>query len=174
MKKYYFIPLLITALFSTNSYSQGYVGLSVGQGDIDSDLSDFDDPTSITIMGGYRVHNNFAVEFAYVDLGEAEDDEAPVWTLEGDGFNFSAVGILPVSNSIDLFAKAGLFMWDVTLDEDGTGEIASDDGTDFSYGVGVTGKVAGNFGLTLEYQVYDLDGDDYKNLSVGVRYLFDL
>lgn len=148
----------------------GYIGLSVGQTDVD--ISGFDDGTSIALVGGYRVNSNFAIEASYIDLGESEDDIAPVWTLEADGFNFSAVGIIPVNEQVEIFGKIGMFMWDVTLDEAGTGEIASDDGTDISFGVGGSVKLAEQFSLVLEFQRFDIDGDDVDNISLGGRINF--
>lgn len=160
----------IVLLSATASAEGGYLGLSVGQTDVD--LSGFDDGDSIAISGGYKFNKNFAIEAAYVDLGESEDDIDPVWTLEADGFNFSAVGIIPVNEKIDIFGKVGIFMWDVSLDEAGYGELASDDGTDLSFGIGASANLTEQFGLVFEYQRFDLDDDDVTNISIGARFNF--
>lgn len=147
----------------------GYLGLSVGQTDIDT--SGFDDGRSIAITGGYKFNENFAIEAAFVDLGDSEDNEDPVWTIEGDGFNLSAVGIVPVNETIDIFGKIGVFMWDLSLDEAGLGEIYSDDGTDLSFGIGASANLTEQFGVVFEYQRFDIDGDA-SNISIGARLNF--
>ena len=148
----------------------GYIGLSAGQTDIDED--GFDKGTSVAITGGYKFNENFAIEGSYIDLGDSEDNDAPVWTIEADGFNFSAVGIIPVSETIDIFGKVGIFMWDVTAYEDGYGEIGSADGTDLSFGFGAAANFTDQFSLEFEYQKFDLDDDDASNISLGARFSF--
>lgn len=157
-------------LSATANADGGYVGLSLGQTDVD--LSGFDDANSKAISGGYRFNKNFAIEAAYIDLGESEDDIDPIWTLETDGFNFSAVGIIPVSDKVDIFGKVGVFTWEVTLDEAGYGELASEDGTDISFGIGASVNLTEQFGIVVEYQKFDLDDDDVSNISIGARFNF--
>jgi len=170
MLKKVLITSAILFFASTVNADGGYIGVSIGQTDID--LSGFDDGGSVAFTGGYRVNKNFAVEASYVDLGESEDDIFPVWTIEVDGFNFSAVGIIPVNDKVDFFGKVGMFMWDVTLDEAGTGELASDDGTDISIGFGVAANLTDQFGVVFEYHKFDLDGEDVTNMSIGARLSF--
>ena len=168
-----FKKLLITSsilLSAVANAGGGYVGLSAGQTNVD--LSGFDDGDSIAIIGGFKINQNFAVEASYVDLGESKDNVAPVWTIEADGFNFAAVGLIPINDKIDIFGKVGVFIWDVTLNESGYGEIASDDGTDLSYGIGATANFTDQFSLVLEYQKFDLGDDDVTNISLGARFNF--
>lgn len=160
----------LAVISTTASAAGGYIGFSVGQ--TDPDQEGFDDATSMAFTGGLKVNDNFALELSYIDLGESDDDIDPVWTLEADGINFSAVGIIPINESIDLFAKAGMFMWDVTVDEEGYGEIYSDDGTDISLGFGAAANLAENFGLVFEYQMFELDDEDASNISLGARFIF--
>ena len=123
--------------------------------------------------GGYRVNDNFAVEAAYLYLGEAEDDVAPIWEAEVTGFNFSAVGILPVSEQIDLFGKVGMFMWDVEISERGYGKLGSEDGTDLSFGLGAAFNVTHEFSVVAEYQRFnDVADGDLDNFSIGGRLNF--
>lgn len=159
------------ALSSSLSFADAYVGISAGKTDID--IAAFDDGSSIAIMGGYKVNKNFAVELSYIDLGDFEDDVAPKWTIELDGFNFAAIGIIPVSEKIDIFGKVGMFMWDVSLKESGFGELDDDDGTDISLGLGMSLNITEQFGIVAEYQKFDLDdGDAADNLSIGARFNF--
>ena len=170
MLKKALITSSILLFASTANADGGYFGGSIGQTDIDT--SGFDDGDSYSIAAGYRVSKNFAVEVSYIDLGESEDNIAPVWTIESDGFNFSAVGIIPVNDKIELFGKVGMFMWDASLDEAGTGELVSDDGTDLSLGLGATANLTDQFSVVFEYQQFDIDGDDVTNISIGARFNF--
>lgn len=92
--------LLAASLVSAGAaHAGGYVGGAVGYSDFPED---FDSSVSFAATGGYRVSDNFAVEAAYLYLGEAEDDMAPIWEAEVTGFNFSAVGIIPVNSQVDV------------------------------------------------------------------------
>jgi opacity protein-like surface antigen len=165
-----YLAIPFFAITTSLANASGYIGASDGQADIDE--SGFDNSTSFSLTGGYKFTDNFAIEVSYIDLGDSDDDIAPVWTVEADGFDFSVVGILPVSEKVDLFAKVGAFMWDATIDEEGFGEIASDDGTDLSYGLGAAFKLNENFNVSLQYQMFDLDDTDVSNISLGVGYNF--
>ncbi|HUH39196.1 MAG TPA: porin family protein [Spongiibacteraceae bacterium] len=158
------------ALLSAAANSGGYIGASFGKSDVD--VSGFDDGNSVAISGGYKFNKHFALELSYIDLGESTDDIPPEWTIEVDGFNFAAVGIIPINDNVEVFGKLGAYMWDADVKERGWGKIASDDGTDFSFGLGVAGHITEQFSLVLEFQRFDIDGDDVDNVSLGVRFNF--
>ena len=155
---------------ATSASAGGYFGAAVGQSDVD--LDGFDKGNSFSLLAGVRANENFALEMAYIDLGDAEDDFAPVWTLEASGLAFSAVGIAPVSDVVDIYGKLGFFMWDVTLSEEGFGKIGGDDGNDLFFGVGASFKVADPLRLAVEYQAFELDDTDVDNISLGLLYTF--
>lgn len=163
--------LLAACLASTSAaYAGGYVGGAIGYTDFPSD---FDNSVSFAANGGYRVNDNFAIEAAYLYLGEGEDDIAPVWKAEVTGFNFSAVGIIPVNAQVDLFGKIGMFMWDVEVSEEGFGKLGSDDGTDLSLGFGAAFHVTQEFSVVAEFQRFtDVSDGDLNNFSVGARLNF--
>ena len=176
MKNIFLRPLALATLITASSLaaSEGYLGLSVGQTDYDlKNAYSFDHGDSFAISGGYRFNENFALELSYIDLGDGKDNVDPVWTVEVDGFNLAAVGIIPISKQFELFAKVGMFKWDGKVDEKGTGKIADGDGTELSYGAGLAYNLSSQFSIVLEYQVFDFDdGDDADNISAGVRYNF--
>jgi len=164
----------ILLLSATVNAEGGYFNLSVGQTDIDT--KDFDDGDSFAVALGYKVNKNFALEASYIDLGESEDNIDPVWTVEGHGFNLSFVGILPVHEKIDIFAKAGVFMWDISLNEAGTGELATDNSTDLSLGLGISANLTDQFSIVFEYQEFQIEDEvfdgDISNISIGARFNF--
>ncbi|WP_372883220.1 porin family protein [Psychromonas sp.] len=170
MKNVKYSAASFVLLSATISHAQEYIGASVGQSDID--ISGFDDGTSIAVIGGYKFIENFALEASYINLGDSEDNQPPVWTIEVDGINFSAVGIIPVNEQIDLFAKVGLFVWDASLNEAGYGEIGIDEGSDISLGFGAAVNLTEQFGLLIEYQKFELDEVDVSNISIAARLYF--
>lgn len=166
-----------------------YVGVSVGQSDIDDEIAIPNLITSGTvdgkktgfkIFGGYQFNPNFGAELAYVDLDKANYGGTfggiPVTggTVEVWGFNFSAVGILPLNPSFALFGKAGLFFWEAKAN-DVTGGIpfsATDDGADLSIGLGLSYNITNNISVRAEWERFMMDVADADLLSVGIAVRF--
>jgi len=167
-----------------------YVGAGIGNAGIevdgnDPDLGDIDDrdfdgdDVGYKLFAGYRVNNWLAVEASWNDFGTPDDateiGNVPIETeFETDGFDASLLGILPVGEYFDVFAKAGYFIWDVESrsQSGGIAELVKDSGEDFTYGVGVQWN-PGSFGVRAEYQVYDIEGiDDVWFLSLNALFRF--
>src|SRR5687768_10447091 len=69
----------------------------------------FDEDNSWKVIGGFRFHENFAVEANYVDFGELSARQligTGSVTAEAKGLSLFAVGLIPVPY-VDLFAKVG-------------------------------------------------------------------
>jgi hypothetical protein len=160
---------LAFTLAARAAHAGGYVGASAGYTDFPNE---FDGAASFAANGGYQINDKFAVEAAYLYLGEAEDDVAPIWEAEVTGFNFSAVGILPVSKKVDLFGKIGIFMWDVEVSEKGYGKLGSEDGSDLSLGLGGAFHVMQEFSVIAEVQRFEVEDESLTNFSVGARLNF--
>lgn len=176
------------ALAATQASAQFFVGGSIGQGDIDDEVTtglidsgtvDGKD-TAWKIFGGYMFNKNFGVEAAYVTLGEASYSGtfggAPVTggKVEVSGFNVSALGAYPINAQFSVFGKIGLFRWDVEA-SDTTGGVpfsAEDDGVDISFGVGVGYSFTPNFGVRAEYEIFKTDQADVNLISIGVVWRF--
>lgn len=150
-----------------------------------------DEDTGVKIFAGIPINPNLAVEFGYVDLGEttveftmdSDGTSAPPGmtsissSISVDGFNAAVVGSLPVSDSVSLNGRVGVYLWDVEAEfnsVDTTGEFfndsfsVSDDGNDIYYGLGL------DVGwLRLFYEIYDIDGDDINLAGVAVRFGFE-
>ena len=149
-----------------------------------------DDDTGWKIFGGYQFNNFFALEGAYVDLGEITtefqsttsdltdllNDTADVHQFLADGWVLSAVGMVQPTPNWDLMAKVGLFAWesDVDIKEVASSQKVSlsDSGTDLMYGVGARFKPWPHWGGRAEWERYDIDGDWADFFSVGVEYRF--
>jgi OOP family OmpA-OmpF porin len=174
--------------FSQASAQGFYLGASAGSSDADdanaipglitSGSVDGKD-SGLKLFGGYEFTKNFALELALVDLGTLSYSGSfgpfPVTggKLDTTGFNFSAVGNLPLNPSFSLFAKAGLFFWDAEA-QDITGGVpfsGSDNDVDFSLGFGGAYHFNRNFSVRAEWEMFKAL-DDISLLSVGVAYKF--
>ena len=189
-----------------------YVGAGIGLADIDVDDDDYDrdlakrgyttssslddTDTGWKVFGGYRFTKNWAVEGAYVDLGDvtskttvidgpagftAQDfvnTAARVHPYSVDGFTLSGVGTWPVNEKFSLFAKLGIFKWDADIKVECVGcgfpVKAPDDesGTDWTAGVGAGYEFNDEFGMRLEFERYATDRDDVNFFSVSGLYRF--
>lgn len=180
-----------------------YVGAGGGEASVTVDVApgipDFDaSSTAFKLLGGYKFGKYFGAELEYIDAGDADDS----WTVSNGsvGFNktgvvigsqtvkttigFSAwnaslLGVLPIGEQFDVFAKVGAIMWDADLDakylQDGTlvdRERDSDSGSDFSWGIGGSWYFLENFGARIEYQGFDIDEAEADLISASLLWLF--
>ena len=143
-----------------------YVGAGIGDYGIKLDGNAFDaNDFGYKFFGGYNFIEYLGAEIEYIDGGSPSDRGVSV---DMYGFNFSAVGIWPVTEQFDLFAKAGLIMWDAEADDFG-----SDDGEDFSWGVGAGFDFTDQFGVRGEYQAFEIeDTSDVYLWSASVIWRF--
>jgi OmpA-OmpF porin, OOP family len=164
-----------------------YLGAGVGTATLEledsNSTADFDaDDTGFKIAAGYRFLKWVAVEAAYEDYGQPEDDVLGV-RLRGEfnAFSVSALGLLPLGN-FDLFARGGIARWDGSLTAESFGVDVSEDNTDPLFGFGAQYRF-GQLAIRLEYEALLLgfdddddderDGDDWVDLlSVGVTWTF--
>ncbi len=178
-----------------------YAGLGVGQSMIDVSGSDLDalaaadglattttvddNDTAWKIFGGYRVTENIAVEAGYMDYGTITADSivtAPVAgsidiDLDITAWHFDVVGILPLNDQFEMFARLGLAIWDVdgsySAVAGGLGFSGStdDDGSDFHLGLGASYALMDNFSLRAEWERVNTDDDlDAWTLSAQVGF----
>jgi OmpA-OmpF porin, OOP family len=182
------------ALAASQASAQGFIGGSIGQSDIDDEITsglingsqsvDGKD-TAWKIFGGYMFNRHFGLEVAYVDLGEVSysgttDAFGPTELVTGGkveawGFNISAIGALPVTEQFSVFGKLGLFFWDAEANDTTGGRpfSATDDGADFSFGVGLGYNFTRNLGVRAEWEMFQNISDaDASLISVGLLWRF--
>ena len=177
-----FLPLFsfVLVLFLATTVSAKdvgpYVNANIGKTDVDVDMLDFDKGTSFSFGVGYSFNKHVSVEANYIDFGDMEDDIDPVFTLSGDALVVSAIGKIPFSDNFSGFARLGFFSWDAEVNAAGFGEIASDDGTDLTYGLGLLIDFNENISGLIQYQKFDFETDgediDADNLSLGLQVFF--
>jgi OOP family OmpA-OmpF porin len=166
-----------------------FVGGSFGQADIDEEITqnlidaggnvDGKD-TAWKIFGGYMFNRNFGVELAYIDAGELSYSGTflgvPVSNgkVELTAFNLAAIGVLPINEQFSVFGKVGLFKWEAEFSDTvgGIPDSGDDDGTDVSFGIGVSYNFSKNFGVRAEYELFKTDDADASLISVGVVWKF--
>ena len=155
-KKALALALAVLSLTATNVIAEGYVG--IGFGKVDTDLnSDFSDPTSIELIGGFDLNDSVSVEISYLDFGDTSDDTAPVWTGSATGVTLGLVAKAPINRDVDMFFKGGLLRWDASLSEEGAGEFASDTDVDIFFGFGINAKIDRSISVGLRYSIYSMD-----------------
>lgn len=156
-----------------------YVGGSYGYLKVESD-DDFDDNNDV-IQGivGYRLSSFLAVEGSYIDFGRYGNDLTNAKTT---GYTAAVKGTIPITQTVELFAKAGQ-LWHDTDYNLASASGNSNDKSLFA-GAGVNVKVTENLLLNAQYTWYDveLNADnvssdsefktDFKQASVGAEYRF--
>ena len=131
--------------------------------DFPEDDDDFDDDrVSWKALAGFRFNPVLSVEGQYIDFGDAENNGA---RAEADGWTAAAVVDIPIPY-VQPYAKAGALFWDTDAHVRGPLNStlrASDDGTDFFWGLGVRFNLTENLALRAEYERFELEGDSVES-----------
>jgi len=186
VKKRFISAFILASTFSVSAVaaddSGWFIGAAAGQSDIDASGVTFDEDSSYKLLAGYDFTRHWAIGVEYVDLGDFDVETllgAPLpagvtSSLEADGFNFFGMFTYPVNDTFGVFAKAGLFYWDIEASASGPGGVArvDDDGTDFSLGLGAALNLTDNAAITIEFQRFDIDGDDVDTITGGITFRF--
>ena len=175
--------LLITCMLVSFAYAQDsfYVGGGIGQSYVEEDNvfagEDFDEEDfGFKLFGGYRFHKNFAAELDYLDFGEPDDTILGVKSeIDLYALALYGVGILPLTEQFELFAKLGVAYWDADAKVSLLGVSVSDDedGTDIAYGLGASFAFTDQFAVRVEYEgvdVDELDGADLFTVGGEIRF----
>ena len=188
--------LLLTALLACSAglgaspaLAQGYVGLSVGESNVDVDCSgttvcDKRD-TAFKIFGGYMYSPNWGAEVAYYDQGKVKvagnDDTFGLVTgdFRGRGFALFGVGAMPFDR-FSVFGKLGVASVRVkgTVTSTVPPVQASDSEThsDFAWGVGASYDFSKTLGVRAEFERLRVKFQDEKMnadlFSIGLVYRF--
>jgi len=118
-------------------------------------------------LGGYRVNRGLAFEGSLVG---AANDEDGIEEVSFGAIGLSALGIIPATESFELFGKVGYYF--------GESEVAnrgSEDENGFIAGAGTYINLGSRrqFTIRLEYEYYDVDElEDFWSLTGGFQYNF--
>jgi OOP family OmpA-OmpF porin len=183
----------------------GYSKININENKLDRLISDgLPDPWVITrskvdqnatpyqIFAGFRFLNYFAVELAYMNLGEVTyksnasngttGDGAVKGTWSNDGVPLSFLGILPLGDRFDIFGRVGVYYGSTDLKvrlKDFTGTTIAttsvdDNTTQFFGGVGADWNFPGNFTGRAEWQAMPSIGNDDVGSGNFNNFIFSL
>ncbi|WP_157829079.1 porin family protein [Colwellia sp. 75C3] len=163
----------------TATYTTTYLGETQSETETETDSSPSEKSTSFGVRFGYQFNNYIAVELGHHQYGEWNEND-----VDEDGANSSAKiesssisagikGILPLSDDLSLFARAGLAKWDFKATSTaGEFEPMKKDDNDIYYGIGAEYNVNESVSLGVEYSVLDMgwgeslsDAGTYEDFS---------
>jgi len=149
--------------------SVGYVNIEDSDPGFDFDAND----TGYKLFANYEFANRLAIEGGYIDFGNPEDLLLGLpGEIDASGWNLYGVGNLPLSDGVDLFAKAGIVNWEADSIIDGI-LVDTDDGTALALGLGARWKVGDSFGFRAEVDWFDIDeADSVWMASIGFELRF--
>jgi OOP family OmpA-OmpF porin len=134
----------------TGPYIGANYGMYKSRGDEFEDDNDY-----YEFIAGYRFIPFFGIEVNYADFGRYGGDVA---SAELDGWGIAAVGFLPLTDSFNVYAKAGQFFSNVDVRLAGFQDDFDDE--QIFYGVGVNFVVADPLSISVEYNRYKVEIDD--------------
>jgi len=190
---------LTAGLASTASVAQeldNWIGASFGNADFNFNTLSGITPSSLDDSGtagkiylGIPFTKNVGLEIGYVSLGRAYTTgtigtAAANSTLKSESiFNFDLMGSFNVTEKGSLFAKGGFYRWNTSVDTTigGTYSAFSDNGWDFTYGVGGQYDLTKDLSVRLEWERFNSLGFSGTSgttnpdlISVGVIYKFKI
>ena len=159
--------LYVGAGFGTVSsdFSVGNVDSELALNGLTANTGEDDSDQGHKFFAGYRFHQHFGVELAYIDLGEMSADtqisfpfEADIDTLhETSGINLSLVGSMEAADKLHLSARLGVFSWEsdtevsANFPAGSSREKVSEDSTDISFGLSATYAVSEQLSLRADW-----------------------
>ena len=157
---WYWGLLLGGSRYNASNDGRDVISASFAQQGFPASTSASDNPVAAGFSFGYHFNPNFALEFGYLDLGEARSIVSNVPPNTGSydnhvdayGDTIEAIGAIPISDSFALFAKGGFFLYGVDSHSFGPGGPQFDSVSRSTYDLGV----GASFGL-----------NDYTSLRVG-------
>jgi hypothetical protein len=184
------LAVIVVATVPASASDTGfYLGAAVGTSSIDvlefyPTIGDWVEDTDIAYKayGGYRLLKFLAVEGGYTNFGNPQWLERNVQgyreriDINVKGWNAFVVGILPVSNVVDIYGKLGVLAWDTRIESFLRGDIVyteSSSGTDSAYGIGIGFWVGPNVALHGEAGWFKIgEYDTIALYSIDVTYTF--
>ena len=152
-----------------NGYTgQPYVGVKVGQFDLDVDGAD--KPTAYGVYGGYNFDPNFGIEVEYVG-----SDDADYYNGDIDAKSYGAYGTYRYQfPNTGLYAKGKLGVAKTEIEgnylvKDAERKSISQSDTSLAGGIGLGYSVNPNFSVEAEY---DKLGSDADLMTVGAQLKF--
>lgn len=156
-----------------------YLGAGVGAATVDEDFSGFDiddDVEAYRVLGGLQLGDTLGIEVGYQNFGDFEErfdlgGVTSVTRLTADGWTLGGTLGLPLTDSISIFGRAGIFVWDADVEVNGVRSAVDDDSNPY-YGVGGKVGFTDRFSLVGDWSRFELDETDLDVVSLGFEYRF--
>ncbi|KGJ97653.1 OmpA family protein [Colwellia psychrerythraea] len=170
------------ALPSSYFYLGGKLGINHYQHGCESWSLDCDKNSfAAGVFTGFQFNENFALEAAYIDLGDAkasylENGNAYQHTGSMKGLELSALGSMYLTEKVTAFAKAGVFNWHG--ENKGPFNKTTADDWSTTVGAGITYQLNDAWQARFEYQYFNNLGNDTIGgtnahlTSIGISYQF--
>lgn len=156
MKKILATALLCAAIATpalAQKANHWYMALDAGT--LQMKNTDYANPGSLTVSGGYRFSPNFALEGGLTGYGDSTlvYNNGTTTAEQGDA-RFLAVGILPLSQSFELFGKAGIGFHTAKVTGTGaySGTYNKETTANGIIGIGGQFNINQRFALRLQYE----------------------
>ena len=186
---------LLALLLTHSAVAEWYVGaetienraiptLDSLSGNSFSEKSYFEEK-GLSLTGGYRSNQFFSVQLEYQDeMSFGLDDmftgsslwfpEANVKNFESNALFLSGISSYPISDQGALYMKGGIYNWEVKSDlfEANNSFLSTTQGTDIFYGLGANYDLNARFGISAEWERYELDESEVDFLSTELKFKF--
>lgn len=130
--------------------------------------------TGYKVFAGYRFHEYGSLEASYL-AGTPYDTISGV-LIESDASAFQASGLwqVPIDNRFEAFVRFSVVWWEAENSVSNSFSRASyeNDGTDIGFGIGAAVHITPKLGLRVEYEGAELDGTDFRALSLAGLFRF--
>jgi len=190
MRKLVLIMVGIIALATPASTAEKgfYLGAGIGVSSLDvrdfapeyADLRFEQTDFGVKLFAGWRVSNFFAAEAGYTNFGDVrqwEGGNLEFFTEANIGismFSAEAIGLIPLSEKVDIYGKLGYASWDssIQVTTGGETEDLATSGTDPTFGIGLAMRYK-KFGGRVEGDWLNIpDAGQVFLLSVSLTYIF--
>ncbi|MEM7767737.1 MAG: porin family protein [Pseudomonadota bacterium] len=168
----------VAALPAMGAHAQGFYvdgGYTFIGIDVEDAGTSFDaDIGAITGHAGFDINEFLAVE-GEVGVG-VDDEEVSAAGIDAElGLNYlvGAYGKAqyPVSETISLYARAGVVNAELEAEVSGAGSDSASD-TGFGFGVGADAYLSDRGGIRVDYTRYDIEDLEADAFSVGYKFRF--
>lgn len=180
MNRNFCFVILFSMIFLTSLYAGDlrgvYLGGGVGQSFIQTEFKDIQNTDlkldesdfAFKFFAGTRMSRVLAFEAGYKHLGTVKDKfEGMSYESSTSGYDLCALGNLHLG-IVDIFAKAGVFFWDITNKIESIEMTDSD--SNLLWGFGATVRL-GTLGIRAEWERFELEQfDRLSMLSAGITY----
>lgn len=170
--------VLVAMLVTSSAAAGSYWGAGVGNASYDLKVLgvvSLEDGTPIRFFGGNRT-GDFGMEIEYSFSEHDWSGAGGLATHNVGSLIFSGVAYHTLSEGFDLYGKAGLNLWNTTVDLVGT-NYDGDNGVGLALGFGLDITATEQFHIRLEYQMLNGIGDsidegDVTQMTVNGAYFF--